>query len=184
MPGFPSRDASATTTVAYRDLRDRGSHRRAFPKGRRANRSRPNLHHQWPRRLAYTTTRGDPTCSWSPVGAMSRPCMDAARCLSEEQIGVTVVDPQWVCVRPGTDRAGWPPSRSPCVSKIRCRRIGAHLSHRADTRGRTYTLGLPPVPFPASRDHIPFQPRTHRPQSAQRCKSLPTHPWSWTRRPS
>nr|WP_265341117.1 1-deoxy-D-xylulose-5-phosphate synthase N-terminal domain-containing protein [Mycobacterium tuberculosis] len=119
-----------------------------------------------------------PPPHWRPdvllvaVGAMSRPCMDAARCLSEEQIGVTVVDPQWVWpISPALTELAGRHRITVCVEDaIADVGIGAHLSHhigRTHPRTRTYTytgtatgLHSPRQPRPH-----PFQPRTHRPRN-------------------
>lgn len=113
-----------------------------------------------------------------PVGAMSRPCMDAARCLSEEQIGVTVVDPQWVWpISPALTELAGRHRITVCVEDaIADVGIGAHLSHhigRTHPRTRTYTLGLPPAYIPhASRDHILSSHGLTGPAIRIRCKSL------------
>lgn len=125
-----------------------------------------------------------PPPHWRPdvllvaVGAMSRPCMDAARCLSEEQIGVTVVDPQWVWpISPALTELAGRHRITVCVEDaIADVGIGAHLSHhigRTHPRTRTYTLGLPPAYIPhASRDHILSSHGLTGPAIRIRCKSL------------
>ncbi|WP_445929348.1 1-deoxy-D-xylulose-5-phosphate synthase [Mycobacterium tuberculosis] len=128
-----------------------------------------------------------PPPHWRPdvllvaVGAMSRPRMDAARCLSEEQIGVTVVDPQWVWpISPALTELAGRHRITVCVEDaIADVGIGAHLSHhigRTHPRTRTYTLGLPPAYIPhASRDHILSSHGLTGPAIRIRCKSLLRH---------
>ncbi len=89
--------------------------------------------------------------------------MDAARCLSEEQIGVTVVDPQWVWpISPALTELAGRHRITVCVEDaIADVGIGAHLSHhigRTHPRTRTYTLRLPSrptFPTPAATTSFP-----------------------------
>lgn len=108
-----------------------------------------------------------PPPHWRPdvllvaVGAMSRPCMDAARCLSEEQIGVTVVDPQWVWpISPALTELAGRHRITVCVEDaIADVGIGAHLSHhigRTHPRTRTHwDCHRPTFPTPAATTSFP-----------------------------
>lgn len=96
--------------------------------------------------------------------------MDAARCLSEEQIGVTVVDPQWVWpISPALTELAGRHRITVCVEDaIADVGIGAHLSHhigRTHPRTRTYTGTATGLHSPRQPRPHPFQPRTHRPRN-------------------
>ncbi|XTL04176.1 hypothetical protein ACQKB2_18150 [Mycobacterium tuberculosis] len=163
VPGFQiacPRGASATTTVACRD-RDRGSHRRAFPQGRRANRSRPNT-------PSVASTSCNTTTALATRRALGRSgchesTMHGRRPVPQRgaAIRVTVVDPQWVWpISPAlTELAG--PIESPCVEDaIADVGIGAHLSHQSGghTRGRAPThwdCHRPTFPTPAATTSFP-----------------------------
>jgi 1-deoxy-D-xylulose-5-phosphate synthase len=112
------------------------------------------------------------------VGAMSRACMDAARCLDAEGIGVTVVDPQWVWpLNPALTELAGRHHLTLCVEDaIADAGIGAHLSHHigdADPQTRTYTLGLPPAYVShANRDQILASHGLTGPAISGKCRSL------------
>ncbi|BBX72705.1 1-deoxy-D-xylulose-5-phosphate synthase [Mycobacterium shinjukuense] len=112
------------------------------------------------------------------VGAMSRPCMDAAGFLSDQRIGVTVVDPQWVWpLNPALTELASRHRITVCVEEaIADAGIGVHLSHhigRIHPQTRTYTLGLPLAYIPhASRDQILSSHQLTGPAISTRCKAL------------
>ncbi|WP_372514510.1 1-deoxy-D-xylulose-5-phosphate synthase [Mycobacterium lacus] len=112
------------------------------------------------------------------VGAMSRACIDAARCLSDCGIGVTVVDPQWIWpLDPVLAELASQHHIAVCVEDaIGDSGIGMRLSHhigRMDPQIRMYTQALPSAYIPhASRDHILASHGLTGPVISTRCRSL------------
>ena len=112
------------------------------------------------------------------VGAMSRACINAARCLNREEIGVTVVDPQWVWpLNPALTKLAGRHRLTVCVEDaITEAGIGIHLSHHighADSHAKTYAMGLSPAYIPhANRDHILTSHGLTGPAISSRCRSL------------
>lgn len=112
------------------------------------------------------------------VGVMSRACLDAARCLDAEGLGVTVVDPQWVWpLNPALTELAGRHHLTVCVEDANADAgIGTHLSHHigdADPQTHTYTLGLTPDYLShADRDQILASHGLTGPTISSRCRSL------------
>ncbi|WP_245850482.1 1-deoxy-D-xylulose-5-phosphate synthase [Mycobacterium angelicum] len=94
------------------------------------------------------------------VGAMARPCVDAAECLDQAGVGVTVVDPGWVWpLNPALTELAGQHRIAVCVEDgVADAGIGTHLNHHIGNMSpqtRIHSLGLPREYIPhASRNQI------------------------------
>jgi 1-deoxy-D-xylulose-5-phosphate synthase len=150
-----------------------------YPKGRPGP-NIPTIHHIDDLDILYTSLHRPPDVLLVAIGAMAPGCMEAAQELYNRDIGVTVVDPQWVWpLNPALTNLAVQHRLAVCVEDgIANAGIGVQITHHINQmhpQTYTHTIGLPAAYIRhGDRNHILAQYHLTGPTISATCQSLLT----------